>query len=272
MPSQRSQYGNTVHLFIGTGRSPCKITLMPFTFINNSIVILQGLIRLFIFKSVSSSGRYTEALLHTASWLSYPSSWSPSQSSFVLTMFLYTRNLSSKVPVHIFLLENIVKLRFWGPSEAEGPQHTPDSPVNFSDACPRISKSGWFGVVRPGTPDTVRCAIFQHTQVLFYSNKIVSLTNFFPGLCWTLCTCNTWILDKLVSPHVCVGRQPPKLILENGYPNFPFTRIALNPSQVIQQSNLSTTVSFLLSSVPFVRNLHKLEPLTLTSWSQEPQE
>ena len=54
MPSQREQYGDTVHLFIGTGRSPCKITLMPFTFINNSIVILQGLIRLFIFKSVSS--------------------------------------------------------------------------------------------------------------------------------------------------------------------------------------------------------------------------
>jgi hypothetical protein len=122
MPSPREQYGNTVHLFIGTGRSPRKITLMPFTFINNSIVILQGLIWLFIFKSVSSSCRYTEALLHTASWLSYPSSWSPSQSSFVLTMFLYTRNLSSKVPVHIFLLENIVKLHFWGPSEAEGPQ------------------------------------------------------------------------------------------------------------------------------------------------------
>jgi hypothetical protein len=53
MPSQREQYGNTVHLFIGTGRSPCKITLMPFTFINNSIVILRGLIWLFIFKSVS---------------------------------------------------------------------------------------------------------------------------------------------------------------------------------------------------------------------------
>jgi hypothetical protein len=122
MPSQREQYENTVHLFIGTGRSPCKITLMPFTFINNSIVILQGLIWLFIFKSVSSSCRYAEALLHIASWSSYPSSWSSSRSSFGLTMFLYTRNLSSKVPVHTFLLENIVKLRFWGPSEAEGPQ------------------------------------------------------------------------------------------------------------------------------------------------------
>jgi hypothetical protein len=30
------QYGNTVHLFIGTRHSPCTITLMPFTFIDNS--------------------------------------------------------------------------------------------------------------------------------------------------------------------------------------------------------------------------------------------
>jgi hypothetical protein len=44
MPSPREQYGSTVHLFIGTGRSPCKITLMSFTFINNSIAILRGLI------------------------------------------------------------------------------------------------------------------------------------------------------------------------------------------------------------------------------------
>jgi hypothetical protein len=42
------------------------------------------------------------------------------------------------------------------------------------------------------------------------------------------------------------------------------SRIALNPSQVIQRSSSSTMVFFLLSSVPFVRNLHKLEPLTLT--------
>jgi hypothetical protein len=39
MPSQCVQYGNTVHLFIGTGRSPCKITPMLFTFANDSIVI-----------------------------------------------------------------------------------------------------------------------------------------------------------------------------------------------------------------------------------------
>jgi hypothetical protein len=112
MTSQREQYGNTIHLFIGTGRSPCKITLMPFTFINNSIVILRGLIWLFIFKSVSSSCRYAEALLHIASWSSYPSSWSPSWSSFVLTTFLYTRNLTSKVPVHIFLFGKHSQITF----------------------------------------------------------------------------------------------------------------------------------------------------------------
>jgi hypothetical protein len=39
IPTQREQYGSTVHLFIGTGCSPCKITPMPFTFANDSIVI-----------------------------------------------------------------------------------------------------------------------------------------------------------------------------------------------------------------------------------------
>ena len=55
MPSQREQYMNTVHLFIGTRRSPCKITPMPFTFANNSIIILRGLNSLFPFKSVPFS-------------------------------------------------------------------------------------------------------------------------------------------------------------------------------------------------------------------------
>ena len=53
MSNQREQYGSTVHLFIGTGRSPCKITSRPFAFDNNSIVIYQGLDSLFLFKSVS---------------------------------------------------------------------------------------------------------------------------------------------------------------------------------------------------------------------------
>src|SRR6187455_3146633 len=55
MSSQREQYGSIVHLFIGTGCNPCKITPMPFTFANNSIVIHRGLNSLFPFKSVSFS-------------------------------------------------------------------------------------------------------------------------------------------------------------------------------------------------------------------------
>jgi hypothetical protein len=167
------KYENTVHLFIGTGRSPCKITLMPFTFINNSIVILQGLIRLFIFKSVSSSCRYTEAILHTASWLSYPSSWSSSQSSFVLTMFLYTRNLSSKVPVHMFLLEDIVKLRFWGPSEAEGPQQ---------DYWPSLSPWPLMLLQKSVTSTN---PMFYYIYILYYT-----LLKFLSCSVYGLCTCH----------------------------------------------------------------------------------
>jgi hypothetical protein len=48
MLSQREQYGSTIHLFIGTGRSPCKITSMPFIFANGFIVTLRGLNSLFL--------------------------------------------------------------------------------------------------------------------------------------------------------------------------------------------------------------------------------
>jgi hypothetical protein len=50
--SQREQYGGTVHLFIGTGDSPCKITSMPFTFANDFKVVHRGLNSLFPSKSV----------------------------------------------------------------------------------------------------------------------------------------------------------------------------------------------------------------------------
>jgi hypothetical protein len=73
MPSQREQYGSTVHLFIGTDRSPCKITSRSFAFDNNSIVIYRGLNSLFLFKSVSSFLPSCEASLRTASALFHPS-------------------------------------------------------------------------------------------------------------------------------------------------------------------------------------------------------
>jgi hypothetical protein len=118
MPSQPEQYGSTVHLFIGTGRNPCKITLMPFTFISNSIVTLQGLIWLFIFKSVPLFCCHVEAYLCIASLWSYPSPRSPS----VPTQASSWPYPIPKILVHTFHLETIVKLCFWGPSEAEGPQ------------------------------------------------------------------------------------------------------------------------------------------------------
>jgi hypothetical protein len=119
MASQREQYGSTVHLFIGTGRSPCKITSRLFAFDNNSIVIYRGLDSLFLFKSVSSF------LPTCRSFLAHSFGSVP---SFVLLVFLHIAILTCpkgpcpKVPVHVLPSRNIVKSRFWGPSEAEGPQ------------------------------------------------------------------------------------------------------------------------------------------------------
>jgi hypothetical protein len=96
MPSQREQYRSTVHLFIGTGRSPCKITPMPFTFANDSIVIHQGLNSLFPFKSVpfSATSRIALALR---------------QPSYSLCFSHCGSDPSPKVPVHVLYSRNIVK-------------------------------------------------------------------------------------------------------------------------------------------------------------------
>jgi hypothetical protein len=50
--SQREQYGGTVHLFIGTGHSPDKITFMPLITNHDYNTIYQGLCSLFLIKSV----------------------------------------------------------------------------------------------------------------------------------------------------------------------------------------------------------------------------
>jgi hypothetical protein len=92
MPSQREQYSSTVHLFIGTGRSPGKITSRPFAFDNNSIVIYRGLDSLFLFKSVSFFlPTCRSSLAH--SFGSVP--------SFVLLVFLYTAILTQIRKVHV---------------------------------------------------------------------------------------------------------------------------------------------------------------------------
>ena len=68
MPSQREQYGSTVHLFIGTGRSPVEITFMPL--INNCKhdTNYHGLIGLFLFKSVQPFILRRVALLKLPGW------------------------------------------------------------------------------------------------------------------------------------------------------------------------------------------------------------
>jgi hypothetical protein len=53
--SQREQYGVTVHLFIGLGRSLGKITFMSLTFTISQKVSCRGLSSLFPFRSVSFS-------------------------------------------------------------------------------------------------------------------------------------------------------------------------------------------------------------------------
>ena len=70
--SHREQYGGTVHLFIGTGYNPYKITYMPFTFGDNSIAFYRGLNGLFIFKSVPFSANMPKLSCFTASVLCQP--------------------------------------------------------------------------------------------------------------------------------------------------------------------------------------------------------
>jgi hypothetical protein len=70
---QREQYKGTVHLFIGTGRSPDKITFVSLITNYNHNTDYQGLYSLFLFKSVSS----------------FVFSMTPSRSSFNRSFGLY---------------------------------------------------------------------------------------------------------------------------------------------------------------------------------------
>jgi hypothetical protein len=104
MPSQREQCGSTVHLFIGTGRSPCTITPMPFTFANDSIVIHRGLNGLFPFKSVPFFCCHAEAPLRVALALCQP--------SYSFCFSHCGSDPSPKVPVHVLYSRSIVKSCF----------------------------------------------------------------------------------------------------------------------------------------------------------------
>ena len=103
MPSQREQYGDTVHLFIDTGHSPYRITFMPFTFGNNSIVIHRGLNGLFIFKSVSFSASVPKLSCSHLRGINLR----------IILGFSYCDSDSSpKIPVHTLCSRNTVKSCF----------------------------------------------------------------------------------------------------------------------------------------------------------------
>jgi hypothetical protein len=104
MPSQREQYGGTVHLFIDTGHNPYKITFMPFTFDNNSIVIHRGLNSLFIFKSVSfSATRPKLSRSHLRRCINL---------RMILVFSCCDTDSSPKIPVHTLYSRNTVKFCF----------------------------------------------------------------------------------------------------------------------------------------------------------------
>jgi hypothetical protein len=104
MPSQREQYGGTVHLFIDTGHSPYKITFMPFTFDNNYIVIHRGLNSLFIFKSVSfSATRPKLSRSHLRRCINL---------RMILVFSCCDTDSSPKIPVHTLYSRNTVKFCF----------------------------------------------------------------------------------------------------------------------------------------------------------------
>jgi hypothetical protein len=114
MPSQRAEYGGTVHLFISTGHCPYKITFMPFTLGSNSIVIHRGPNSLFIFKSVPFSATTPKlSRSHLRRWINL---------RITLGFSYCDIDSSPKIPVYTLYSRNTVKSCFWGPSEAEGPQ------------------------------------------------------------------------------------------------------------------------------------------------------
>ena len=104
MSNQREQYGGTVHLFIGAGHSPYKITVMPFTFDNNSIVIHRGLNSLFIFKSDSFSATTPKlSCSHLRRCINLRIIWaSPTMISTRVRRYLFTHYTPETLLNHVF--------------------------------------------------------------------------------------------------------------------------------------------------------------------------
>ena len=117
---QCEQYKGTVHLFIGTGHSPYKITSMPFTFGSNSIVIHRGLNSLFIFKSVSFSATTLKlSCSHLRSCINLRIIWaSPTVISTRVRRYLFT-HYTPETPLNL-VFEDLRKPK--APNTTRGPQ------------------------------------------------------------------------------------------------------------------------------------------------------
>jgi hypothetical protein len=98
------------------GTQPIQNYIHAFTFDNNSMVIYQGLNSLFIFKSVSFSATTPKL-----------SCWHLRRCTKTFVLFWSSPDVITTW-VRRYLLthytsRNTVKSCFWGPSDAEGPQH-----------------------------------------------------------------------------------------------------------------------------------------------------
>jgi hypothetical protein len=133
MPSQREQYRSTVHLFIGTGHSPCKITSMPFTFGSNSIVMHRGLNSLFIFKSVSFSAITPKlSCLQLRRCVNLRILWaSPTMVPIRIRSYLFTHYTPETLLNHVF--EDLRKPK--APNSARGQSSPPPARPPCPPAC-----------------------------------------------------------------------------------------------------------------------------------------
>ena len=98
----------------------------------------------------------------------------------------------------------------------------PDSPVNYSKAPLKIPEGDEFSLRSPGAPDTVRCARPGSTSVSF-APFLLNSNLFFLLVCFEpLAPVECIILNKLVSPLICVGQFNHQNQLGKGLTLFPF--------------------------------------------------
>jgi hypothetical protein len=139
----------TVHLFIGTGRSPDKITFMSLLTNYNHNVNYWGLYSLFLFKSVSSFAFITI----------------PSQSSFGRSFSFCSHYLWLTSSCHTFLCTVLPKVfLLWGPSaEEKTPNSSPFAVLDHYSKRARSTKNIAEGVLALTIVEALYIALFEQT-------------------------------------------------------------------------------------------------------------